>query len=300
LPTTHLTVCLRVAASFAAWVLCASGARADTASEESAAALRARYVTLSQQLESSSIQRGLHVESNESPSHPRGDAYAVIQYPFATVAAAFAKPASWCESMILHLNVQYCRATANGGQPVLSAAVGKNINQPLDDTHRITFIYKVTASSADFLGVELMAKEGPLGTSNYRIALELIALPEQRSFMHIQYSYTQGALARYASSVYFSTTARDKVGFTWVRDEGDAPHLVRGTRGALERNTMRYYLAFDAYLQSLSSPEPQRFEQSLEIWFADTERFARQLREVKHDDYIAMKRDQHVRQQADL
>jgi hypothetical protein len=116
--------------------------------------------------------------------------------------------------------------------------------------------------------------------------------------MHIQYSYTQGPVARYASSVYFSTTGRDKVGFTWVEDEGDAPHLVRGTRGALERNTMRYYLAFDAYLQSLGSPEPKRFERSLEIWFADTERFARQLREVKHDDYIAMKRDQYVRQQA--
>ena len=68
-------------------------------------------------------------------------------------------------------------------------------------------------------------------------------------------------------------------------------------RGALERNTMRYYLAFDAYLHALDSPAPQRFEQSLERWFADTERFARQLREVKHESYIAMKRAQYVRQQ---
>jgi hypothetical protein len=104
-------------------------------------------------------------------------------------------------------------------------------------------------------------------------------------------------MARYASSLYFSTSGRDKVGFTWVKGEGDEPHLVRGTRGALERNTMRYYLAFEAYLHTLGSPEPQRFEQSLELWFADTERFARQLREVKHDDYIAMKRDQYQRQQ---
>ena len=61
---------------------------------------------------------------------------------------------------------------------------------------------------------------------------------------------------------------------------------------------MRYYLAFDAYLRTLSSPASKRFEQSLEIWFADTERFARQLREVKHDDYIAMKLEQYQRQQA--
>jgi hypothetical protein len=96
--------------------------------------------------------------------------------------------------------------------------------------------------------------------------------------------------------VYFSTRGRDKVGFTWIHD--DPPYLVRGIRGALERNTMRYYLAMDAYLNVLSSPAPQRFELSLERWFADTERFARQLREVEKDDYIAMKRGQYLRQQA--
>ena len=273
------------------------GVLAGTTPSDPAAALRARYIALGPQLESSPIQRGLYLESVDSTRAPRGDAYAVIDFPFATVAAAFANPANWCESMILHLNVQYCRAKTSDGQPLLSAAVGKNTYQPLDDTHRINFIHKVTASTADFLAVQLLADEGPLGTRDYRIALELIALPGQRAFMHIQYSYTQGAMARYASSVYFSTTGRDKVGFTWITEEGDEPHLVRGTRGALERNTMRYYLAFEAYLRTLGSPAPQRFERSLELWFADTERFARQLREVKHDDYIAMKRDQYQRQQ---
>jgi hypothetical protein len=297
-PFSPIPFFLRVAALFAAWAFCLSAVLADTAPTGPAAKLRARYTALSDQLENSPIQRGLYLESIDDPRAPRGDAYAVIGYPFATVAAVFAQPESWCESMILHLNVQYCRANTNDGHTQLSAAVGKNVNQPLEDTHRINFKYEITTATADFLSVELLARDGPLGTSNYRIALELIALPDQRAFMHIQYSYTQGPVARYASSVYFSTTGRDKVGFTWVEDEGDAPHLVRGTRGALERNTMRYYLAFDAYLQSLGSPEPKRFEQSLEIWFADTERFARQLREVKHDDYIAMKRDQYVRQQA--
>jgi len=299
LPTHIFTVYLRFAALFAAWILCVPIALADSTPTEPAAALRARYDALKEKLENSAIQRGLHVESNESVSTPRGDAYAVIDYPFATVAAAFAKPANWCETMILHLNVQYCRANTSDGHPQLSAAVGKNTNQPLDETHQINFIYKVTESGGDYLGVELAAKEGPLGTKDYRISMELIALPDQRAFMHIQYSYTQGAMARYASGVYFSTKGRDKVGFTLVQDEGDEPTLVRGTRGALERNTMRYYLAFDAYLRSLSSPETQRFEQSLEIWFADTERFARQLREVEHDDYIAMKRSQYLRQQTE-
>ena len=121
--THDITFGLRIAAAFAVVFMCAPGALADTSGADPAADLRARYVALSQQLESSAIQRGLHVESNESATTPRGDAYAVIQFPFATVAAAFAKPANWCDTMILHLNVQYCRANTSDGQPQLSAAV---------------------------------------------------------------------------------------------------------------------------------------------------------------------------------
>jgi hypothetical protein len=242
----------------------------------------------------------LYLESADNASAPRGDAYAVIDYPFARVAAAFATPANWCESLILHLNVQYCRDSSSVGSPQLSAAVGRKFNQPLDDTHRINFSYEVAVSSADYTRVELSSREGPLGTGNYLIVLELTSLDEQRTFMHLQYSYTQGFVARWAASAYFATRGRDKVGFTWIHEEDEPPRLVRGIRGALERNTMRYYLAIDAYLHALDDPAAQRFEQSLEHWFADTERFARQLREVTHDDYINMKRGQYLRQQAVL
>jgi len=297
LPVNTSTTRLRVAASIVAWLSCAPGALADTPADP-AAALRTRYAALSQQLENSPIQRGLYLESTDSPRAPRGDAYAVIDYPFATVAAAFATPANWCESLILHLNVQYCRASSSAGRPQLSAAVGKKTNQPLDDTHRINFIYKVAVSSTDYTRVELSSTEGPLGTADYLIVLELTPLDEQHAFMHLRYSYTQGFLTRWATSVYFSTRGRDKVGFTWIHDEDEPPRLVRGIRGALERNTMRYYLAVDSYLHALDSPAPQRFEQSIERWFAGTEHFARQLREVSHDDYITMKRGQYLRQQA--
>ena len=296
LAISPVTLCLQVAAFIVAWMGCASRVLAD-APPDSAAALRARYVALSQQLENSTIQRGLYLESTDSSRAPRGDAYAVVDYPFATVAAAFARPANLCESLILHLNVQYCRARTSDGGPQLSAALGKKTNQPLDDTHRINFAYKVSGSNADYTRVELSSIEGPLGTGNYLIVLELTALDEQRAFMHLRYSYTQGFLTRWATSVYFSTRGRGKVGFTWIYDDDDPPRLVGGIRGALERNTMRYYLAIDAYLQALGSPAPQRFEQSLERWFADTERFSRQLREVAHDDYITMKRGQYLRQQ---
>jgi hypothetical protein len=296
LPINIFPAGLRVVASLVAWASFGPDSLADTVTDPSAA-LRARHVALGPQLESSAIQRGLYLESTDSSRAPRGDAYAVIDYPYATVAAAFTNPANWCESLILHLNVQYCRAGARDGLAQLSAAVGKKTNQALADTHRIDFRYAVTHTSADYTRVELSSEDGPLGTGNYLIALELTAIDERRVFLHLQYSYTQGFVARCASRIYFATSGRDKVGFTWIHDEDEPPRLVRGIRGALERNTLRYYLAIEAYLHALDGPAPQRFEQSLERWFADTERFARQLREVKHADYIAMKRGQYLRQQ---
>ena len=291
---------LRSAVFLAALMVNAAPCLAQAPDANPAADLHARYLSLSEKLENSAIQQGLYLESVDSSRAPRGDAYAVVNYPFATVARAFTTPASWCEALILHLNVQYCRADTSQDRAALSAALGKKTNQELEDTHRIRLLYRVVASTEDFLRVELTGKKGPLGTGNYLIAAEFIALDAEHAFMHLRYSYTQGFLARVATSVYFASAGRDKVGFTLIQEDADEPpEFVRGIRGALERNTMRYYLALDAHLHSLASPEPRRFEQSIERWFADTERFARQLREVKHDDYIAMKRGQYLRQQTE-
>lgn len=269
---------------------------ASSQAPASAAALRARHAELSATLDGSPIQRGLHVESVDSSSAPRGDAYAVVDFPFGTVAQAFSTPASLCESLILHINVQYCRAGGNRESPRLSLALGKKTLQELDDTHRIELDFAQESSIDDYLRVELTATDGPLDTGNYVIAMELVALDERRSFMHFKYAYTQGLLARVATSVYFKTNGREKVGFSLVSDADGKPRPVRGIRGVLERNTMRYFLAFDSYLHALGVPAPQRFDVSLERWFSQTERFARQLHELDHDDYVAMKRAQHQRQ----
>jgi hypothetical protein len=65
----------------------------------------------------------------------------------------------------------------------------------------------------------------------------------------------------------------------------------------VERNTMRYYLAIGAYLDSLSLPPQQRIERRLRDWFAATERYPRQLHEISQDEYLVMKRREIERQQ---
>ena len=263
-----------------------------------AASLRDRYAALSEQLEHSSIQQGLYLESVERSRASQGDIYALVDYPFATVSDAFTNPANWCEALILHLNVKYCRAAMRDEHPVLSLAIGKKIEQPLRETYRVEFTYSVTSSGADYMEVDLDARRGPLGTRNYHITLELMGLEGERTFLHVRYSYRYGFLARLAMRIYLATSGQSKVGFTMVESEnGRPPHFIGGVRGALERNTMRYYLAIDAYLGALATPAPQRFEESLERWFSSTERYALQLHEVDHDAYVSMKRSEYLRQQ---
>src|SRR5688572_21309099 len=281
--------------------VCATATFAEeTAIQESdpAASLRDRYVALSEQLEQSAIMPGLYLESTDRAHASRGDLYAVVDYPFAMVSDAFANPDNWCEVLILHLNIKYCHADAEDERPALSVAIGKKTEQPLSDTYRVKFRYNVMLSGADYMAVKLDASKGPLGTRNYHIALELIALGGEQSFLHIEYSYSNGLLARLATRLYFATSGSAKVGFTKVGGEnGEPPNLVRGVRGALERNTMRYYLAIEAFLSTFSTPAPQRFEESLERWYAATERYALQLHEIDRDDYITMKRNEYLRQQ---
>jgi hypothetical protein len=97
---------------------------------------------------------------------------------------------------------------------------------------------------------------------------------------------------------YLNTLGSDKVGFTVIDKLPDGkPLYVSGIRGALERNTMRYYLAISAYLGALSTPPQQQLEKRLRDWFASTERYPLQLHELELSEYLDMKRKEYKRQQ---
>ena len=296
--TTHSW--LQMAASFAVATACAfaSVTAAAALEEDPAGALRAQYVALKNELEQSRFQQRLYIESVERPRVLQGDVYAVVDYPIATVSDALTSPAHWCDALILHLNVKYCRPVPRGGHTVLSVAIGKKNDQPLTGAYRVEFDHRVAAALPDYMEVHLNASRGPLGTSNYRISLEAIGLDDERVFVHLRYSYKYGFWARVAMREYLRGTGSEKVGFTIIGNPDDPqPTFIGGVRGIVERNIMRYYLAIDAYLGALAAPAPERFEQSLERWFDATERYSRQLHEVDRDSYLAMKRREYLRQQ---
>ena len=273
----------------------AFGAAAQTGS---ASALRESYAAMGEQLRQNQFGRPLVVDSAESPDSLRGDIHAVVEHPFATVSAALNDPAEWCDVLILHLNTKYCRASGSGANAVVNIAVGKKFNQPLKDAHRVSFAWRPVAAAADYLQIQLEAPEGPLGTSDYRIVLQAIPLDGGRSFIHLRYSYSYGFAGRMAMKAYLATVGSDKVGFTGSGKSPDGkPAYIGGVRGVVERNTMRYYLAIDAYLGALSAAPEVCLERRLQNWFTATERYARQLHEMERGEYVAMKHAEYRRQQ---
>ena len=284
-------------ACLAAAPLAAAPGRADDPAG-AAEAMRARHAALAHSLAHNQFQRPLHLESAEGSISVSGEISAVSDHPFAIASAALQTPAQWCDVLILHFNTKYCRPA---GSALLRVSIGKKHDQPVEDAHRFEFAFRVAATTPGYLQVRLDAAEGPVGTRDYRIVLEAAPTDDGRTFVRLSYSYSYGAAGRLAVKVYLGTVGRDKVGFTVEGVErGGAPRLVGGMRGLVERNTMRYYLAIEAYLGAQSAAPAARAERTFRDWFAAVERYPRQLHEMELGEYLAMKRKEYSRQQTAL
>ena len=255
--------------------------------------LRSKYTQLRDELRNNAFQRAMVVESAETDGTLRGDVYAVLDHPYARVSQGMRDPAQWCEIMILPFNTKHCQA----GEDRLSVRIGRKYDQPLEQAYRIDFWYRNVAAGSDYFESRLTAAQGPLGTRDYRIVVAAIPLDANRTFMHLSYAYGYGTAGRLAMQAYLGTVGADKVGFSRVPGDNGQPQYIGGMRGAIERNAMRYYLAIDAYLDSLDEPKHQQVEKRIQQWFTSTERYPRQLREMDRATYVAMKRQEYERQQ---
>jgi hypothetical protein len=247
-----------------------------------AGSLRARHTELQPQLRSNSYGRQMVIDSTEGSNTLQGDVYAVLDHPFERVSGALQDPTAWCDIMMLPFNTKACRA--NGQR--LNVRIGRKYNQPVDQAYAIDFSFSNVAASSTYLQTRLNAPEGPVGTRDYRIEVEAIPLEGGKTFMHMSYAYGFGTAGRFAMQAYLATTGSSKVGFT-----------ANGVRGTVERNAMRYYLAIDAYLDTMDAPSAQRVDKRIERWFAASERYPKQLHEMDRETYVTMKRTEYGRQQ---
>lgn len=263
----------------------------------SADELLEKHAALKPQLAQNSYHRPLVFESTENADTVSSAVYAVLDSPFSIVSATFKKPDRWCEVLILHLNTKYCQASADPVKPArLAVNIGKKTPQRLADTFLLEFSHRVISETPNYLAVELHANKGPLNTTDYQLELLAAPLPEGKTFITLRYSYGYGLAGKLAMQTYLSTVGRGKVGFSKLTSDEQSAY-VGGMRGAVERNTMRYYLAMEAYLASLKQSSPPQIGSRLQYWFDATEEYPLQLREVDRSSYLAMKKDEYQRQQ---
>ena len=212
-----------------------------------ATALKAKYAQIRPRLEANAFGRPLALDSLEALRDLKGDAYAIVNHPFAQVQAALAPAQNWCEVLLLPFNTKYCETGREGRS--LTLFVGRKNETPIDKAYRLDFTYALAARTRDYLQLVLECGSGPLGTRDYRIVLEATPIDDGRTFLHLTYAYAYGTVSKLAMQAYLATVGAGKVGFS--SQDGE---LVRGMRGAMERNTMRHFLAIDAYLASLQAP----------------------------------------------
>lgn len=287
-------------------LLCAGAAlaraadpRSGDAAPASPADLRAKYVALKDRLGNNQFQRPLYLDSSEAPGEVTGEVYAVIDAPFEVAGAALNAPGDWCDILVLHINTKNCRVSINGPATVLNMWIGSKYEEPLSESFRVDLAYRVRVRAANYLRVALSAAAGPMGTRDYRIGFEAIPLENGQTFIHLSYSYGYGVLGQLAMQTYLATTGKSKIGFTVLAAQSDGPpRHIGGIRGVVERNTMRYYLAIEAFLGALSVSPQARFEKRIRDWYAASARYPRQLHEMGPAEYLDLKRKENSREQA--
>jgi hypothetical protein len=258
------------------------------------APLQQTYAASAERLRNTPFRRPLYIDSAERDGSFEGHVHAAVERPFAEVQRALGEPAQWCELLILLPNIVECRPAAGGQR--LAIRLVKKFDAPRDAGLPIEFSF-AREQQADGLQVSLQAPRGPIGTRNYRIALQVVPVAAQRSFLHLRYAYDYGLSARIAAQAYLAGAGSGKRGFTVIgREANGAPLHIGGLRGAVERNAMRCYLAIDAAIDAFEAPAAQRFETALQRWVHSVRDY-RQLQEEDFSAYVAAKR-RNYRQEA--
>lgn len=249
-----------------------------------------KYQSLVPQLTDNAFGVPIIIEANGENGRMQGNVYGVLEQPYAAASQSLTLAKNWCDITPLHFNVKACTWQRLNGDFLLTLYSGRKFYEKPDSLDVFTYRFRNNCSTTDYCKITLTAEDGPIDTSDYLFQIELIPL-DGKTFMHFHYSYDYGFFTRTAMASYFATLGAGKVGFTITgEDENGKPEYATGVEGVMERNAMRYYLALQAYLESLHDPGELRFEKRLQRWYDLTDRYRRQLYEMDRDEYLSNKR----------
>lgn len=258
------------------------------AAESDYQALLHIYSKYQAQLQSSSNENPIAIESHVEKGDITGTVYAVLPFPFAQTKTVFQHASNWCTALDFHINVKSCTVSGSSDKaPLLHLYIGDKDYQAPEDVFRFDYRYTVTDKHPDYIQVNLIAIDGPLDSKDYRIIIEAIPLDDKSSFMVFSYTAVYGLMTRFMINTYLATAGRHKVGFTHIGQNPDgSPKYIKGIEGLVERNAARYMFAVYSYLASQSLPQQERFVAGLNRWFDFTTQYPKQLYEIGRKEYI--------------
>jgi hypothetical protein len=258
--------------------------------EDNAAQLRNQYRELRDHAQSGPFGLPLSVQSEDRDDQVSAEVYGIIEHPIETVKAALSSPASWCEFAPLHLNVKACTFQTQSRETILTLYLGQRYYQTPERASSQMYRFAVHAVEPDFVSVGLSAPEGLFGTTAHRFELEAAGV-DGRTVVALRSSYVPSVVTRVMTAIYFATVGRNRVGFS-REDTGPAtsPRYVKGFKGLVERSAMRYYLAFEAFLDFESLPVDQRFEASINAVYDLMDHYPTQLHDMEKAEYLDAKR----------
>ena len=236
-----------------------------------------------------------YLEPEKSKNIEAGEAAYYLPLGLDEIADSLSSVKNWCEVMSLHINVKTC--TYSEKNNAITVYMGRKTYQGPDQAHDLTYEFNTIREDGYFAAIAV-AKKGPLGTSNYHIEVEIIAI-DNKTFGRIYVSNKRSWVSSIAMKLYLATKGRNKQGIKVVSRDGEGnPTYSRGETGVAERNLLRYYFAFIAFFNEIDEQDPlKRHEGQLTYWFDQTERYP-QLYEMSREEYLGGKRKERENQTA--
>ena len=213
-----------------------------------------------------------------------GEAALYFDQSLDQIADALGELHNWCSILLLHLNTKACTHSSIEDEKSLTLYMGRKFYQKPDDAYIMRYQFD-TERTEDYFSALITADDGPLGTSEYRIQLEVTPI-NGKTFGRIQVSQKHSWISSKAAKLYVATKGRNKKGISVIaHDEQGNPVYSSGEQAVAERNLLRYYFAFAAFFHAQAVSDNSQFSESLNYWFDQTEQY-QQLHEVDRLQYI--------------
>lgn len=258
--------------------------------------LSGRYPELQEAARRGPFGLPLQVHSEERETQISAEIYGIIDHPFRALATTFTEPGGWCNFLVLNPNIKTCTFRREEQETLLTLYIGsKSYRAPESATEQV-YRFLVRARQPEYAAISLTAPQGMLGTTAHRFEFEAGSVAG-KTVVALSSSFEPSMVSKLLTGIYLNTLGRAKIGFS-REDAGAAGQLVyvRGVKGMVERNAMRYYLALKAFLDTSNLPAGRQFEARASLAYDLMDLYPAQLRQMDKAEYLDIKFREHQNQ----